>query len=715
MRPNYGPAAVFAAMLLVAHLAAGQVEITESPVPDQEQTQTFDTVEAPESRSRTSGRAAVSIPLDDTGVGDWRFLNPRQPQSVSQGFVIEFENRTDRAFEVTVRVVLSLATFSGETPPPLIYDGLTTGSPGPPTGEVVVPLEDCTTGAEGLVCTASINIGAFGSGEFPYEVLIAQGGKIPANFTVRFFEEEESPARSTAYLVAGEYENQTVSPKSVATLMAVAGFGASKDPFLVDRSATSRNCPFLCPDKPYDGAERSHMTGSGRIDVTQTYGNLLDGKVSLTFKEGDLGGGDGTLDVKLSQYRFNIYSEYGVTFHYGKFQFLAPSSGIAINETGEGARLARHNYSLSRILRRESSKNVADRENRDDSLWVFEATNIGIAEFFKREEMLNEDKGVLRLFRTLSLVALQGEDRKGPEEREDPATKLKEMVFVGHEYSTYGGQINFTRPPQPGKSGAGAFYGTLSGYWSRREAKEENAPCGNALHVCDGEGRVGLLTITHPFAVDKEGKSKGNVTVTVGTGSGDDPSTPNEDEGYIGERATFAPDQIFLASFAGAISTRDFIDLKSFESTDPTLDRELKEQFRQLDIGVTGLGRGLSNKEYYGMKVVLNEVSPLRRLACFTERAGIRPSWLATLACIIPRSDIRSGATFLTFNHYRLRRPLTGSDRDAGFEADAEFNIETPRGVKINVKGGYYWPGDAVKSFIPDEAWSLSAGVSLSL
>lgn len=571
-----------------------------------------------------------------------------------------------------------------------------------------IRLEGCSAGAV-ATCTASLYIYPNGSGTFPHSVLRFQADPTaPVLFNVKFFEEDETPAKPTAFLVAGEQKGETAPPQSVVKLLAVASVGASKEPFLLDRTATSRNCPLLCKDLPYDGADKSHMTGSGRVELTQTYSNLIDGKVSLSFKDGDLGGGDGTVDVKLSQYRFNIYSERGIILGYGKFQFAAPSSGIAINETGEGIRLSYRNIGVARIIKRESGKNVADRENRDNSTWILEATNMSLTDFLKKRGMLPEDqetgreKFLGRLFRTASLIALLGDDRKGEEKRKDTVTNIEETVFTAHKYETYGGQIGFTQP--------GLFYGTLSGYWSERKADEKDAPCGDALHVCDGRGNVGLLTVTKPFPLGEDGKPTGNLTLTWGRGSGDDPSTTTKDEGYIGETAGFAPDQIFLATFAGAISNRDFFDAAQYkDDTDPMRDLGLKQQFRLLDIGVAGLGRGLSNKEYYGAKLVSNTFSFLAWVACIKEDS--KSAW----GCFIPKSDIRSKATFLTLHHYRLRRPLVGNERDAGIEADLEFNVETPRGVKVNLKGAYYWPGKAVEPFISKRAWSISSGITLSL
>lgn len=872
---RYCPA-ILAVLLLAANSATGQIELFSQPAPEDQQSPARMT-EAPTTTSRLTGDKAVSIPLDDTGVGDWRFINPRRPQSVTAGTVIEFENRTaDRIFQVTTTLSLRPGEFLSagsvtlpSTVPLLIYDALIDGRttadcssktigeceqvlieraqrefpdlscligevleiesalrvradkakaeddarkallkagtvvsestatidtatknhkdavdaleaadeklailkgdgraggtctvavesespvdylaerreelikvidarkaallkqrkplPARPSEEEkkayaeatrkialqelavdtlkaqsaetaqLIPLRlalpgirssDCSISTS-TSCAVSIYIYPNSSDFFPYEVLLLQADPGPARFNVKFFEEEESPARQTAYLVARERAPITGAPKSSVTLSAVASFSIAQDPFVEDLSAKSRNCPFLCEDRPYKGEHSTRTGGTGRVEITQSYGNLLDGKVSLTFKEGDFGNADDTGTTKLSQYRFNIYSEPGVTFHYGKFPFL---SGIAINETGEGGRLAYHNYSLSYIAKRESKKNAIGVANRDNAVWFVEANNISIPAFFdkfKQEEERKKEHDDLRLpLRTLNLVYLRGDDRRGPEkDRKDTLTELKETVFRGHDYQTFGGQIGYAVPR--------IVYGTLSGYHSKRDADEKNAPCGNDLYICDGKGYAYLLTATHPFTAAEDGKSKGNIAITAGLGSGDDPATPSEDEGYIGETPGFAPDFIFLSSFAGAISQRDFIDFAEY--------KDRKEEFRALDLGVVGLGRGLSNKTYYGLKFTHNGFSPL--------------AWLARRLFFIPKSDIRSQATLITFNHYELRRPIAGS-HFAGRELDIELNVETPRGVKVFLKGGYFRPGPAVERFIKDDVWSASTGLSLSL
>jgi hypothetical protein len=845
-------------------LAAEDREIYSAPAPLAQQNTGRPTEDARITSSITTGQAAVSIPLDETGIADWRFVNPRNPQIVAENAVVEFTNQTtDRTFEITTSLALRPAELVPEmlaTIPLLVHDALTTGTPrpDPEAGETLfdyesrliglakrahavspaggpdkarwggildhvlelesalrdlakssaeeaksrtdllelrndsdasvleasrrkhevasdarlaaerrvavlsgdqgdlakerapiiewlvaeakekrrlrsesndpdrrqalgeesdllnaaaeglatqsadsalvlrlrmaipsVRLSDCTVAAT-VLCTAAIQVYPNGSGQFPHEVLLFQADPTgPARFDVKFFEEEDTPARPTAYLVAESRVAMSGPPRSVGSIAAVAGITAAYEPFLLDRSAESRNCPFLCPDKPFTGEERSHTLGSGRVDITQTYGNLLDGKVSFSFKEGDLGGGNANLDVKLSQYRFNIYSHPGLTFHYGKYTFAAPSSGIAINESGEGARVGFHNYALSRLVKRESGTGIADAANRDHEVWILEANNVSLNRQGRAD---TEGEPNRRFLRTMSAVYLRGNDRQIPQAIPHAKTGVTETFFTGHNYETYGGQLNFAVPKK--------VYGSFAAYRSDRSADERDALCGSALHVCDGRGVVTLLTATHPFAIDEDGKARRTVTLTIGQGTGDDPTTAHEDEGYIGETATFAPDLIFLSTLSASISSRPFVDISLYSHSDPNVDRALKEEFHRLDSGALGIGRGLSNKRYLGLRYVDNEFSPL--------------AWLVREFLDIPVADIKSKATIVTLNGYRLREAAFASD-DAGYELDVEFQVETPRGVKGTVKAGYYRPGSGVELVIPKDVWTASAGISISL
>jgi hypothetical protein len=546
-----------------------------------------------------------------------------------------------------------------------------------------VLLEDCAVTGTALGCNAVIRLQPNDRDSFPREVLLLQTDRTAAaRFTVKFFQELETPANQTAYLVATELKDKLAPPKSVATLSAVAGIGGAIDPFYEPRTdpALSLNCPILYATFPYVAGHKKHLNGTGSVTIKQTFGNLLDGNVKIAFKSGDLGGGTKTVDVALSQYQFRIFSATGLQFHFGKFPFAAPSSKIAINESGEGFRFLWNSLAVSHVTKRESAAETANRANRDSYVWIVEYANVDVSPLFP--------------FRKLSLIGLDGLDAKPPEEKAHPILKdLKRPVHTAREYRTFGGEATYGFPRW-------RIWGTVAGYWSERKARERGQTCGGGLIVCDGRGQVGLLTVTRPIGTAP--KITRTVTATFGLGSADNPSTLNRDESYSGETAAFVPDQIFLAGLATSVSGRDYVDPTNYLLTDATPEEQQAKlnEFAALDIGILGLGAGLGNKRYFGVKYADENFSLLEALA----RGVFR----------IPPSDIKSRATRVTFNHYRLRSDFLGS-KNAGHEIDFEFEVESPKGVKVTLSAGYFWPGSAIKPVVKKNVWTATSLISISL
>src|SRR5687768_6097741 len=126
MRP-----AMFALTVVVCGKVSAQREIYSRPAPASHEKATTSQL-ATVTTSRSSGRTVVSIPLDNAGIGDWRFSNPRRPARMPSTIEIEFDNQTsDRTFEVTTTVALKAGDLSPSTLPStaplLMYDVLTTG------------------------------------------------------------------------------------------------------------------------------------------------------------------------------------------------------------------------------------------------------------------------------------------------------------------------------------------------------------------------------------------------------------------------------------------------------------------------------------------------------------------------------------------------------------------------------------------------------------
>jgi hypothetical protein len=165
--------------------------------------------------------------------------------------------------------------------------------------------------------------------------------------------------------------------------------------------------------------------------------------------------------------------------------------------------------------------------------------------------------------------------------------------------------------------------------------------------------------------------AKQSVTLLLGIGSGDRAGTPSRDEGYIGETAAFAPDALFLSLF------------------EPSVDTVQRHP----------IGASLSNKTYVGLQYNNNTYSPL--------------VWVAELLGV-SGADIASKATIIRFHDYRFREPVNDSRR-AAREVDVDFQMESPKGINVNVSAARLWPGAGVRPIIKRAAWVLSSSVSLRL
>lgn len=298
------------------------------------------------------------------------------------------------------------------------------------------------------------------------------------------------------------------------------------------------------------------------------------------------------------------------------------------------------------MVKRESLGNVANDQDLDSKLYLLQANNLSLG---------NET------FTRGSFLALWGQE-------EDPTKD--------YEYWTAGGEVAF-HWPSPDDS-RHSFNGTLSGYYSERDANE--ADDGTRASQ-DARGRTGLLTLTYARLAKKlePGKflpqivSPWSLSVFGGFGSSDDPNTPR-DEGYVGETASFSPDRLFLKGFAANIDTA----------------------------GEGAIGPSLSNKRYGSIEFSYNRdnyFSPLR----FFAKSILRL-----------KEDFNVQNTKLRLHHYRFREPVFGS-KDAGMEVDLTFEQEVPKGATWTLGFGYFFVGDALEDVIVDDPWSISFAANVKL
>ncbi|HEX9940639.1 MAG TPA: hypothetical protein VGG03_01385 [Thermoanaerobaculia bacterium] len=514
--------------------------------------------------------------------------------------------------------------------------------------------------------------------------LLSKAPKGIVPFNVDFFDQTDDPAYSKGYIALREIDptDSSVQPDSRFVNNLITGLTTLYEPCLGGAECSGSlgpNFPTVPPAKPdqnalYEGESRRHSRGRGQLDLSQNLGNRADAKLSLLYEANDLGQteADNTNDpVRVSQFQVNVFGTTGLTLSLGKFTFAEPSNRIAISEAGEGLRLTWRHFSLSYIAKRESNLGVANDHNKD------------------RETLLGEVSGPIRgtrLFRRFRITGLWGEDRCKPRRLSTSESVIngecKDASSFPYTYATLGGEVFFNaradRTPEDLLAGRSPLTGSFAAYVSRRDARLAGKP--------DGEGYVGLLTLGRPFdwVPEKEGSKKLKprriLTALAGYGSGDETDSQDVDEGYIGEGAAFANDMVFLSGLAGAIRKG---------SLNRPLEDLTQEERRRIGIG-------LSNKAYLGFQYTINDSSWLE--------------WIAVNVFNGDKRDIVSQSSTFSAHGYRFVEPVFG-DREAGYEFDAEFRIEQPQFVKWRVTAGYFIPGDAVKSLVKQETWTMSVGV----
>jgi hypothetical protein len=75
--------------------------------------------------------------------------------------------------------------------------------------------------------------------------------------------------------------------------------------------------------------------------------------------------------------------------------------------------------------------------------------------------------------------------------------------------------------------------------------------------------------------------------------------------------------------------------------------------------------------------------------------------------------DIASKSSRFTINRYRLMNSLLGT-RDLGTELDVQFQIETPKAVKVGLGVGYFMRSHALETMLQKNVWSVTTNVSIA-
>lgn len=568
-----------------------------------------------------AGVSAATIPLDDTGIASWDYVNPRNPPFVDfDKATIAFANRTaDRTFVVTMpdEKPFPLTKCIGVTNPAGAAQSKKKDAAGGVLYEVYLRVPP---GAPSAIAPCVLQSVA--------EARKPENKNLVLHFKVAFFDEDGDPSNPNAYLKTVPKASDVTEPDGVMKWGVVASIGGTKDPdFDPDGDGNST----ISTTVPYDSAERQRYPATGRLNLAGNLGNRADAEIELTYKNGDLGEKDSKRLTEATKYRVGVYSLYGLSLNFGKFAFAAPSRSIAVKETGEGFRLNYRWVGLSHIVRRESAAGVSNEENDDSDVTFLQLNNLAFG----------QDAGPLR---SVSAIALRGRER---------------LPAQAHSYDTVGADLAYAFPRSH-------IQGSLAYYRSRRETSAGSS-------VLDGSGSSGILTgsWSHVNSSTSGNQLLRSVGLLLGYGTGDKASTTTKDEGYLGETAAFAPDALFLNSIAGHIDTT----------------------------GNGVVGTGLSNKRYVGLT--------------YNEQTFSFLQWIAQMLRV-PKEDIASKGTILKFHWYGLNEPVFGN-KTAGRECDLEFQIETPKGVKVTLGGAKFFPGGALDSIFQSDPWTIYSTVSVKM
>lgn len=513
---------------------------------------------------------------------------------------------------------------------------------------------DCNRQGTQVACTASVTIPPNQRATLSRSVL--QHHPDPRiRFTVAYFDDTEPPPNNTGYVLRAAPGTRPVVPtKSEFSF----GFGAD--------TTTGYDLP-----AGFQGHAR-HTGGGGSATTQYRFEaqdkGAVDVSATLRFKQGDFGGARATNEVTASQYHARIAGPGGVIGQFGRMLFARPSAGIAINERGEGLRVARDWAALAYVIRRESdtADNSADAADDDSDLLLLQLT-----------------PRIPRIRNTI-LTFGYGEDKNDRRTQIERGTgddkRTITQIPLRYWYVTYGADLRVAVPYTNSVV-------TFAAYHSLRKVYEHSPLETNQEFTTDerdGEGTVALVTWSwarnaRRRLTDPPGKTRPSfgATVFAGHGTGDDPNTPERNEGYVGENAGYANDLIFLSQIAA----------------NPAYARVI--------------GKGLANKFYVGAQYTDARYSLLEPLAKWLDAEG----------------SIESRNTVVSLHNYWLDHALD-ERKYAGTELDVEFRLEAPKSVRWFLRGALYRTSRAVESLgrgtgaidpqLAKNPWLIATGVTLS-
>jgi hypothetical protein len=535
--------------------------------------------------------------------------------------------------------------------------------------DVGFEIADCTV-AEKTTCVARATIPPKQRAAFSRSILERRSDRWIV-FTVSFFDEVEPPTNATGYVYLSSKTAAAILSKSAPD----EGLPGEVPQKLLFNFGGDGGADYALPKNAVSGHIR-RTTGTGSLGFQLS--GPFDLSATLQFKKGEFGGPAGTNQVQATQYQAKIFGQIGTILEFGRFVFARPSSSIALAEVGEGLRFSFRRASLGYLVRRESDDPKGATNSADRDSYV----------------LIGQYSAPIRFLRSLLLTGAWGNEKGKTPPAENKTCIAKDLMTgaalptctIPHMYATLGFDAKFSTPSKN-------LVGSLAAYHSVRHVRADprlDDPAGlNVFPKTNGKGDVALLTLSWSRLVEHslrkpldQTKPDFSLAGFLGFGSSDDPKTKLRDESYLGETAGYANDKLFLSNIV--------------ETKRP-------------------LGHGLANKLYAGVQYTNSRWSPLGYIAAALKSSG----------------DVQSQTTIITLHKYQLMREIDCGDngtvvecnaalargqKNAGYEADVDFLIETPKNVRWTIGGAWYRSTRVVRALgVKNNPWIITAGVSIKV
>lgn len=430
--------------------------------------------------SRLAENSAIVISLDETGVSDWAFLNPRRAPYIF-GAVDKAIDALAQSPETKTRLKNFIRGIDAEgrrplVPPPIFAAPLSQAAQDSEVAETVrllrqtvlphgVPLviefvnrsasrtltvgfvlplgaqakkaiqdqdaaalkelrigsgkDECKPDARTENCDVALEVLPNGAASLQTGIIARIVGPAPANPLVEFkvgFFDEE---REPAYS-RGYFrllpQEAKPSESNTSSWGVVVQLSGVQEPSEPALKAATI-------DTPYRKRQPPHFPGAGRITLAQSLGRRATADVELTFKDKDFGGEPTVFSA--TKYQINMYGMKDMRLSLGRFLMTAPTSGIAVRENGEGFVFGFRNVGVGYLLKRETLLSELDTPDDDNNAWIL--------------TLNGWSPSVLRGVHSLNAVFVGGEENRS----KDPKTQA---ALFPYSYRTLGGEFSFNVP-----------------------------------------------------------------------------------------------------------------------------------------------------------------------------------------------------------------------------------------------------------------------------